>query len=221
MPCKRDNTSHVGHLMCFYWTVELKTRTQKTHMSNLSQAVRFSLTLPLWTIYILQWTRQTCGLKKLTGKMEMMLQRNEWISLIGCRTFQRYVFFLLDLFELQELFVTKYGAIFSSLNILRRTYRSGYDELLVIRLFFRNLETEESISEGSSFQEQFSRTWDFVVLWPCLQMSQCRRKVCVNDKKTLYFHFSSERIKFQKFALSMHWKSLETTLESRIDSFLS
>ena len=87
--------------------------------------------------------------------------------------------------------------------------------------FFVMLETEESISEGSSFQEQFSRTWDFVVLWPCLQMSQCRRKVCVNDKKTLYFHFSSERIKFQKFALSMHWKSLETTLESRIDSFLS
>ena len=153
MPCKRDNTSHVGHLMCFYWSVELKTRTQKTHMSILSQAVRFSLTLPLWTIYILQWTRQTCGLKKLTGKMEMMLQRNEWISLIGCRTFQRYVFFLLDLFELQELFVTKYGAIFSSLNILRRTYRSGYDELLVIRLFFRNAGNWRI----NLWREQFSR----------------------------------------------------------------
>ena len=139
--------------MCFYWTVELKTRTQKTHMSNLSQAVRFSLTLPLWTIYILQWTRQTCDLKKLTGKMEMMLQRNEWISLIGCRTFQRYVFFLLDLFELQELFVTKYGAIFSSLNILRRTYRSGYDELLVIRLFFRNAGNWRI----NHWREQFSR----------------------------------------------------------------
>ena len=139
--------------MCFYWTVELKTRTQKTHMSNLSQAVRFSLTLPLWTIYILRWTRQTCGLKKLTGKMEMMLQRNEWISLIGCRTFQRYVFFLLDLFELQELFVTKYGAIFSSLNILRRTYRSGYDELLVIRLFFRNAGNWRI----NLWREQFSR----------------------------------------------------------------
>ena len=69
--------------------------------------------------------------------------------------------------------------------------------------------------------KELENNGDFVVLWPCLQMSQCRRKVCVNDKKTLYFHFSSERIKFQTFALSMHWKSLETTLESRIDSFLS
>ena len=49
----------------------------------------------------------------------------------------------------------------------------------------------------------------------------CRRKICVNDKKTLCFHFSSERIKLQTFALSMQWKSPETTLESRIDSFLS
>ena len=41
------------------------------------------------------------------------------------------------------------------------------------------------------------------------------------QKKTLYFHFSSEIIKLQTFALSMQWKSPETTLGLRIDSFLS
>lgn len=44
----------------------------------------------------------------------------------------------------------------------------------------------------------------------------------MNDKKNpLYFHFSCERIKLQTFALSMQQKSPETTLESRIDNFLS
>ena len=42
-----------------------------------------------------------------------------------------------------------------------------------------------------------------------------------DKKKTLYFHFSSEIIKLQTFALSMQWKSPETTLGLRIDSFLS
>ena len=145
--------------MCFYWSVELKTRTQKTHMSKLSQAVRFSLTLPLWTIYILQWTRQTCGLKKLTDKMEMMLPRNEWISLIGCRTFQRYGFHafysicsnfrncLSQNMEPFSLRSTSWGVLTARvmMNCLWYDY------------FFVMLETEESISEGSSFQEQFSR----------------------------------------------------------------
>ena len=38
-------------------------------------------------------------------------------------------------------------------------------------------------------------------------------------KKRFSFHFSSERIKLQTFALTI--KSSKTTLESRIDSFLS
>ena len=149
--------------MCFYWSVELKTRTQKTHMSKLSQAVRFSLTLPLWTIYILQWTRQTCGLKKLTGKMEMMLQRNEWISLIGCRTFQRYVFML------STRFVRTSGIVCHKIwsHFLFAQHLEAYLPLglwwtcLWYDYFFVMLETEESISEGSSFQEQFSgvRFW--------------------------------------------------------------
>ena len=36
-----------------------------------------------------------CGANKLTGKLEVVLQQDEWISLFGCRTFkQRYVFML-------------------------------------------------------------------------------------------------------------------------------
>ena len=36
-----------------------------------------------------------CGANKLTGKLEVVLKRDEWISLFGRRTFkQRYVFML-------------------------------------------------------------------------------------------------------------------------------
>ena len=35
-----------------------------------------------------------CGANKLTGKTEVVLQRDELISLFGCLTFQRYVFML-------------------------------------------------------------------------------------------------------------------------------
>ena len=65
-------------------------------------------------------------------------------------TFQRYVLcFLLDSFELQEMVcLTKYGATFSSLNISRRAYCSGYDEHgCNTIIFFLMLETEGSISE--------------------------------------------------------------------------
>ena len=37
--------------------------------------------------------------------------------------------------------------------------------------------------------KELENNGDFVVLWPCLQMSQCRRKVCVNDKKNPLFSF--------------------------------
>ena len=65
--------------------------------------------------------------------------------------------FLLDSFEVQEMVcLTKHGATFSSLNISRHTYCSGYDEypcdaiifsLIIIIIFSLMLETEESISE--------------------------------------------------------------------------
>ena len=43
--------------------------------------------------------------------------------------------------------LTKHEATFSSLNISRRTYCSGYDEHACDTIFFLILETEESISE--------------------------------------------------------------------------
>ena len=56
--------------------------------------------------------------------------------------------YLLDSFELQEMVcLTKHEATFSSLNISRRTYCSGYDEHACDTIFFLILETEESISE--------------------------------------------------------------------------
>ena len=45
-----------------------------------------------------------CGANKLTGKMELVVVQNEWISLFSHGTFQRYIScFLLDSFELQEM----------------------------------------------------------------------------------------------------------------------
>ena len=56
--------------------------------------------------------------------------------------------YLLDSFELQEMVcLTKHGATFSSLNISRRKYCSGYDEHACDTKFFLILETEDSISE--------------------------------------------------------------------------
>ena len=49
----------------------------------------------------------------------------------------------------------------------------------------------------------------------------CAEGLCEWQKKRLSFHFSSERIKLQTFALTINKKSPTTTLESRIDSFLS
>ena len=37
---------------------------------------------------------QICSANKSTGKTEIVLQRDEWISLFGCLNFQRYVFML-------------------------------------------------------------------------------------------------------------------------------
>ena len=80
------------------------------------------------------------GTNKLTGKMELVLLRYEWISLFGHGTFQRYVsFFLLDSFELQGVVcLTKHGAISPSLNISRRTYCTGYDEHACDTIIFPN-----------------------------------------------------------------------------------
>ena len=59
---------------------------------------------------------------------------------------------LLDLFELQEMVcLTKHGATFSSPNMSRRTYCSGYHEHACDAIIiFLMLETEQSISEIDS-----------------------------------------------------------------------
>ena len=71
--------------------------------------------------------------------------------------------FLLDSFELQEMVcLTKHGATFSSLNISRRTYYSGYDEHACNTITsFLTLETEESISETDNHHilQETSELW--------------------------------------------------------------
>ena len=58
-----------------------------------------------------------------------------------------FSYFLLDLFELQEMVcLTKHGATFSSLNISRRYDEHACDKII----FFLLLETEELISEIGS-----------------------------------------------------------------------
>ena len=52
-------------------------------------------------------------------------------------------------------------------------------------------------------------------------MFWCRKRFAWMTKKKFSFHFSSERIKLQKFGLSLKWKSPKTARESRIDSLLS
>ena len=62
-----------------------------------------------------------CGANKLTGKMELFLLSEFHCLVIGLFS-ATFSCFLLDSFELQEMVcLTKHGATFSSLNILRRT----------------------------------------------------------------------------------------------------
>ena len=44
-----------------------------------------------------------CGANKHTANKELVLLPDEWISLFGHGTFQRYVFIQLNSFELQEM----------------------------------------------------------------------------------------------------------------------
>ena len=62
-----------------------------------------------------------CGANKLTGKMELVLL-SEFHCLVMVLFSATFSCFLLDSFELQEMVcLSKHGATFSSLNILRRT----------------------------------------------------------------------------------------------------
>ena len=78
-----------------------------------------------------------CGANKLTGEVELVLLRNEWISLFSYGTFQRYVFMFSTRTSGNGFnCLTKHGATFSSLNISRRTWCSGYDAHACDTIFF-------------------------------------------------------------------------------------
>ena len=81
-----------------------------------------------WATY--NYWAQIWGANKLTGKMVLILQQEEWISLLVMVLFSAmFSYFILDSFEPEEMVcLTKHGATFSSLNLSRRTYCSSYDE---------------------------------------------------------------------------------------------
>ena len=91
-------------------------------------------------IWELNYEPQMCGANKLAGKMELVLVRNEWISLFSHGTFQRYVFVLSTRFvrTLGNYLncLIKHGVTFSPLNISRRAYCTGYDEHACETIFF-------------------------------------------------------------------------------------
>ena len=106
--------------------------------SNLILAI-FSCENPS-NIWELNYEPQMCGANKLTGKVELVVVRNEWISLFSHGTFQRYIFMLSTRFFRTSRndfnCLIKHGATFSSLNISRRTYCSGYYEHACDTIFF-------------------------------------------------------------------------------------
>ena len=69
--------------------------------------------------------------------------------------------------------------------------------------------------------KELENNGDFVVHWPCLQMSLCRRKICLNDKKQVIFSFLCWKNKITDVRFDYQLKSPKTTLELRIGSFLS
>ena len=93
-------------------------------------------------IWELNYEPKLGGANKLTGKMELVLVRNEWISLFSHGTFQRYVFMLSTWFFRTSgndfNCLIKHGATFSSLNISRNTTARVMTNILTIRYFFPN-----------------------------------------------------------------------------------
>ena len=118
-------------------------------------------------IWELNYRPQICSVNKLTGKMELALLRiSEFHCLVIILLSAMFSCFLLDLFELQEMVcLTKHGATFSSFNISRRTYCSGYPWWTCLRYdnFFLMLETEESVTEIDSYHilQEASELWSW------------------------------------------------------------
>ena len=88
----------------------------------------------------LNYRPQMCWSNKLTGKMVLVLLREEWISLFGRGTIQRYVFMLST------------RLVRTSRNGLYRKMWSHFflPHACDTKIFFLMLETDESISEIDS-----------------------------------------------------------------------
>ena len=86
--------------------------------------------------------------------MEVVPQRDEWISLFGCRTFQRYVFMLSNWFARTSgngLSHQTWSHFLFAQHHEAYKYCSGYGKhARDTIIFFLMLETEESISEIDS-----------------------------------------------------------------------
>ena len=118
----------------------------------------------LSNIWELNYEPKMCGANKLTGKMELVLVRNEWISLFSHGTFQRYVFML------STRFVRTSGNGLSHKTWSDFLFAQYVEAYLLLGLswtrlrcdnFFLMLETEQSISEIDSHHilQEASELW--------------------------------------------------------------
>ena len=123
----------------------------------------------LSNIWELNYEPKMCGANKLTGKMELVLVRNEWISLFSHGTFQRYVFMLSTWFFRTSgndfNCLIKHGATFSSLNISRNTTARVMTNILAIRYFF---------SQCGKLKNQFLKS---IVITFCKKRLSCNRVI--------------------------------------------
>ena len=115
-------------------------------------------------IWELKYGPQMCGANKLTGEVELVLLRNEWISLFSYGTFQRYVFMFSTRTSGNGFnCLTKHGATFSLLNISVEAYvmLGLWWTCLRCDIFFLMVETEESTSETDNdhILQEASELW--------------------------------------------------------------
>ena len=110
-------------------------------------------------IWELNYGPQMCGANKLTGEMESVLLRNEWISLFSHDTFQRYVFML------STRFVRTSGNGLCHKTWSHFLFAQHLEALwwtcLRYDIFSLMLETEESVSEIDSHHilQEASELW--------------------------------------------------------------
>ena len=120
---------------------------------------------PCWATY--DYWAQIWGANKLTGKMVLIPQQEEWISLLVMVLFSAmFSYFILDSFEPEKMVcLTKNGATFSSLNLSRRTYCSSYDEHACQTIIF------------SSCRKLKNQSLKLIVIAFCKKCLNCHRVI--------------------------------------------